>query len=347
MSEPAKPGILDRLRARYAWFDHAVRANDWFDECQGNFFAAGLTYYTIFALFPLLMVSFSVAGFLLYRHPEVLDAIDKKVRHAVPGVLGQQILDLMNSAIAARASVGVIGLTVAVWVGLNWMSNLRVALTELWRQSDGSRGYVRTKFSDLGAMVSSFVAIFATLALSALAGAAPMARLLHWLGLHDLPVLDGILRSVSVLVSFLLSWLVFGWMIARLPRDPVNFRSAIRAALLAAIGFELFKLVASIYLKSVLHSPAGATFGPVMGLMVFAYVTARLLLFATAWAATTNGHPLDDHDEPPAEPPEIKVAVPKLPPADAVRARQMMTGVAVGVIGALGLSRLSRRRKDG
>src|ERR1700753_415895 len=345
MSEPAKPGILDRLRARYAWFDHAIRANDWFDECQGNFFAAGLTYYTIFALFPLLMVSFSVAGFLLYRHPEVLDAIDKKVRHAVPGVLGQQILDLMNSAIDARASVGVIGLTVAVWVGLNWMSNLRVALTELWRQTDGSHGYIRTKFSDLGAMVSSFVAIFATLALSALAGAGPMARVLHALGVHELPVLDTLLRGISVLVSFLLSWLVFGGMIARLPRDPVNFRSSVRAALLAAIGFELFKLVASVYLKSVLHSPAGATFGPVMGLMVFAYVTARLLLFATAWAATSNGHPLQDPDEQPAEGPEIAVAVPRLPPADAVKARQVMTGVAVGVIGALGLSRLTRRTK--
>ena len=182
MSEPAKPGILDRLRARYGWFDHAMRANDWFDECQGNFFAAGLTYYTIFALFPLLMVGFSVAGFLLSRRPDVLSAIDNKVRAAVPGALGQQMLDLMNSAIDARASVGVIGLTVAVWVGLNWMSNLRVALTELWRQNDGSHGYIRTKFSDLAAMVSSFVAIFATLALSALAGAAPMARLLHVAG---------------------------------------------------------------------------------------------------------------------------------------------------------------------
>jgi membrane protein len=345
MSEPAKPGILDRLRARFGWFDHAMRANDWFDECQGNFFAAGLTYYTIFALFPLLMVSFSVAGFLLSARPSLLQAIDVKIRHAVPGALGQQMLDLMNSAIDARASVGVIGLTVAVWVGLNWMSNLRVALTELWRQSDGSHGYIRTKFSDLGAMVSSFVAIFATLALSALAGAGPMARVLHALGVHDLPVLDTLLRSVSVLVSFLLSWLVFGWMIARLPRDPVNFRSSVRAALLAAIGFELFKLVASVYLKSVLHSPAGATFGPVMGLMVFAYVTARLLLFATAWAATSNGHPLQDQDEPPAEAPEITVAVPRLPPADAVKARQVMTGVAVGVIGALGLSRLTRRTK--
>lgn len=291
MSEPAKTGILDRLRERYAWFDHAMRANDWFDECQGNFFAAGLTYYTIFALFPLLMVGFSVAGFLLSRRPDMLKAIDNKVRHAVPGALGQQMLDLMNSAIAARASVGVIGLAVAVWVGLNWMSNLRVALTQLWRQNDRQQGYIRTKFSDLGAMVSSFVAIFATLALSAVAGAGPMARLLHTLGFRDLPVLDVILRSVSVVVSFLLSWLVFGWMIARLPRDPVDFRDSVRAALLAAIGFELFKLVASIYLKSVLHSPAGATFGPVLGFMVFAYITARLLLFATAWAATSNPDP--------------------------------------------------------
>jgi membrane protein len=346
MSEPAKAGILDRLRARYGWLDHAIRANDWFDECQGNFFAAGLTYYTIFALFPLLMVGFSVAGFLLYRNPGVLSAIDKKIRHAVPGVLGQQMLDLMNSAIDARASVGVIGLAVAVWVGLSWMSNLRVALTELWRQSDGSHGYIRTKVSDFGAMVSSFVAIFATLTLSALAGAAPMARLLHLLGVHDLPVLDALLRGASMLVSFLLSWLVFGWMIARLPRYPVNFRSAVRAALLAAVGFELFKLVATIYLKSVLRSPAGATFGPVLGLMVFAYVTARLLLFATAWAATENGHPLDDRDEQPVEPPEIAVTIPKLPPDDAVRARQVMTGVAVGAVGALGLSRLKRRRKD-
>src|ERR1700761_7597230 len=110
MSEPAKPGILDRLRARYGWFDHAVRANDWFDECQGNFFAAGLTYYTIFALFPLLMVSFAVVGFILSRRPHLLSAIDEHIRSSVSGALGQELVDLMNSAIDARTSVGVIGL---------------------------------------------------------------------------------------------------------------------------------------------------------------------------------------------------------------------------------------------
>ena len=274
----------------------------------------------------------------------------------MPGALGQQMLELMNSAIEARASVGVIGLTVAVWVGLNWMSNLRVALTQMSGRSDGSQGFIRTKFSDLGAMVSSFVAIFATLALSALAGAAPMARLLGWLGVHHLPALDLILRAVSVFVSFLLSWLVFGWMIARLPRDPVGISGAVRAAALAAVGFEVFKLVAAIYLRSVLRSPAGATFGPVLGLMVFAYVTARLLLFATAWAATSTPEVPPAADEaatdeaPDQEPTQARepavIATTEVPPADGLKARQAITAVAVGAVAALGFSRIVRRDKD-
>ena len=59
MGEPGKPGILDRLRARFGWFDHVMRAYEHFDDRNGGFFAAGLTYYTILALFPLLMVSFA------------------------------------------------------------------------------------------------------------------------------------------------------------------------------------------------------------------------------------------------------------------------------------------------
>jgi membrane protein len=342
MSEPGKPGILDRLRARFGWFDHAMRANDWFDEAKGNFFAAGLTYYTIFALFPLLMVGFSVVGFMLSRRADVLAGIDNKVRAAVPGALGQQVLDLMNSAIDARASVGVIGLAAAVWVGLNWMANLRTALSEMWKQEDASRGFVRTKFSDLGAIVSSFVAILATFALSALADATPMGRVLGWLGIHNAPVLDAILRGVSILMSVLLSWLVFSWMIARLPREPVNFASSIRAAFLAAIGFELFKLVASIYLKSVLRSPAGATFGPVLGLMVFAYITARLLLFATAWAATSTENVITA----PVKPPEAAVITARVHVNEGLKARQALTAAAVGVIGALGLSRMVRRNRE-
>src|SRR5581483_8600040 len=160
MSEPGKPGILDRLRARFGWFDHTMRANDRFNERRGNYYAAGLTYYTIFALFPVLMVSFSVAGFLLSRRPDLLSTIDSKVMAAVPGALGHQVVDLVRSAIKSRASVGIIGLATAAWAGLGWMANLRVALSEMWQQDTHSQGFLRTKFADLATFLSSFVAIF-------------------------------------------------------------------------------------------------------------------------------------------------------------------------------------------
>jgi membrane protein len=341
MNEPAKPGTLDRLRTRFGWFDHAIRANDRFNERKGNYYAAGLTYYTIFALFPILMVTFSVAGFLLSRRPDLLAVIDNKVMAAVPGALGHQVVELVRSAINSRASVGVIGLATAAWAGLGWMANLRVALSEMWHQDGHSQGFLRTKFSDLAAFLSSFVAISATLALSALASATPMAKVLSWLGLDNSPVLDAILRLVSILVSLLVSWLVFSWMIARLPRVPVDYATSIRAAWLAAIGFELFKLVASIYLKSVLHSPAGATFGPVLGLMVFVYITARLLLFATAWAATsTDGSPAAS-----VRPPPPAVITTRVQVNEGLKAREALAAAAAGAVGALGVSRLIRRDK--
>jgi membrane protein len=61
-----------------------------------------------------------------------------------------------------------------------------------------------------------------------------------------------------------------------------------RAAWFGAIGFEILKQAFAIYLDSVTSSPTGQLFGPVIGLMVFAYFVSRFLLFLTAWAAVTQ-----------------------------------------------------------
>jgi len=342
MSEPAKPGILDRLRARFRWLDHVIRAYQRFDERNGGFYAAGLTYYTIFALFPLLMVGFAAFGFLLSRRPQLLQTIDDHIRSAVSGALSQQLVDLMNSAIEARTSVGIIGLATAAWAGLGWISHLRAAVTEMWwdRRIE-SPGFLRNKISDLVAMLGTFSVALATVALSTLGHQAPMAAALRWLGIPEFSVFNWLFQLFSILISLFVSWLLFFWMIARLPRDKVNLVDSMRAGLLAAIGFELFKQVASLYLRVVLRSPAGATFGPVLGLMVFSYITAYLVLFATAWAATASVDPRAK----PAEPPPPAIIAPRVQVDEGLSTRQTLTAMGLGAAGALAFSRLARWRR--
>jgi membrane protein len=137
----------------------------------------------------------------------------------------------------------------------------------------------------------------------------------------------------------LIAWLLFTWIISRLPRESVSFGSSVRAGLIAAVAFEIFKQVASIYLKTVLHGPAGATFGPVLGLMVFAYITARLILFATAWAATST----ENLSAAPVDVPAPAQITPRVQINNGLGVRGALTAIAVGAVGALGLSRLRRR----
>jgi membrane protein len=340
MTEPAKPGVLDRMRARYKWFDHVMRAQKRYQTSKGDFYAAGITYFTIFALFPLLMVAFATGGFVLASRPELLDNIESRIRSTITGNFGEQLVNLMDAAVASRTSVGVIGLAAAAWAGLGWMANLREALSQMWEQRDEPAGFVRTKLSDLFALVSAFLALVLTIALTALGDPKLMTTVLGWVGVQDFPALSGILRGVSLLMSFLVAWLLFSWMIARLPRESISFRSSIRAGLLAAVGFEIFKQVASIYLQSVVQGPAGATFGPVLGLMVFAYITARLILFATAWAATSS----DNLALAPVEPPAPAQIITRVQVREGVGLPGTLAAAAMGAVGALGLSRLLRRQ---
>lgn len=280
---------FERLRVRFPRLDHAVRAQQRYDSANGDFCAAAVTYYSIFALFPLLMVGFAVVGFMLASRPALLAEIDNRVKAAISGDFAQQLISLMDAAIASRTSVGLIGLGTALWAGLTWMSHLRGALSQMWDPSAVStRDFLAAKMSDLSALVSTFLAILATFGLT-------------WLASGPLSV-AGAIRGASLVVSILLAWLLFTWMIARLPREPVPMRRAAEAGLLAAIMFEAFKQVGSVYLRVVMHGPAGTTFGPVFGLMVFAYITARLVLFATSWAATqpAGGDPAGDGVSAPA-----------------------------------------------
>jgi membrane protein len=297
-------GILERFRLRYPWLDRLVRAGQSYSTHHGDHYAAAITFFSVLSLVPLLMIAFATVGFVLARNPEMLRQLQAQVATAAPAGLGQTFNDIIEGAIASRRGVGIVGLLGALYTGLGWMSNLREALTAQWDQPPEAKGFLRTKVVDLLALLGLGAALAVSFALTGV-GTAFGRAVLDALGLGRIPGARLMLTGLALVASVAGMWLVFLWVIARLPRQPVRLRRAVRAAGVGALGFEVLKQAFAIYLDTVTASPTGKLFGPVIGLMVFAYFVSRFLLFLTAWAA--------QQDAPEASPQPVPAAV--LPPS--------------------------------
>ncbi|MFD4366236.1 inner membrane protein YhjD [Rhodococcus sp. NPDC058521] len=336
------PSFLERQRAARPWLDHLVRAAKRYQEQKGDYYAAGITYFSVLALVPIIMVAFAIAGFVLAGHPEWLTQIQDSVTEAAPGSLGETLNQTIDSAIASRAGVGIIGLLGAAYAGLGWMANLRDALTAMWESQRESDGFVKTKISDGINLLGLGLAIVVSIGASALSSGPITKWVVDLLHLDAIPGIGIGLRILSTVLAVAATWAIFTWIISRLPREPVAFRSAIKAGLLGAVVFEIFKQVAAIYLASVTSGPAGAAFGPIIGLLVFVFMTCRMILFATAWAATTE----ESMAMAFVPPPDPAIISPRMHVSGRPSARSGAALVGVGIVAALGLSGLFGRKKS-
>ncbi|MBT1192824.1 inner membrane protein YhjD [Rhodococcoides kroppenstedtii] len=335
---PDVAAIVERRRAEWPWFDHLARAGAVYQKQKGDYYAAGITYFSVLSLFPLLMVAFAVVGFVLSARPDLLAELQSQIAENVPGSFGGTINDLVAAAVESRTSVGVLGLLGALYAGLGWTANLRDALTAMWETQHHDGSFLGTKIRDLGALLGLGLALVVSLGLSAVASGSVVPALLTAVGLDHVPGVGVAVQIVSILLAVAATWALFAWVIARLPREPVTVRSAARAALMAAVVFEVFKQLGAVYLESVTSGPAGVTFGPIIGILVFAFFTSRFLLFSTAWAATSR----DNRISAPTPVPEGAVIAPTVVVREGVSPVGVAAVVGAAVVAVLGLGR--RRR---
>nr|WP_228046632.1 YhjD/YihY/BrkB family envelope integrity protein [Saccharopolyspora sp. HNM0983] len=313
--------------------DRLLRAAEGYQNQYGDYYAAAITYFSVLALVPLLMIAFAVAGFVLQGSPDLLGSLRVSITDAVPNPAMQEMLNrVVDQAVDNAGTVGIIGLLAALYSGLGWMTNLREALTAQWIQAPSRPPLVKRLGSDLFSLAGLGIALVLSFAISGF-GYLGGRWLFELAGFEHTLLAAVVLRLLSLAAN----WLVFLWVLARLPRKPVTLRSAVWGAVFGAIGFEVLKQVGVIYLNSVTGSPAGVAFGPILGLLVFANLTSRFALFVTAWTAAAR----DNREEIPPPPPGPVVIRP------AVRTRRGPgAGFAAGALGvgaALGWL-LGRRR---
>jgi membrane protein len=283
----APPSRFQQLRDRYEWLDHLVRAGERYTERHGDHYAGAITYFSVLALFPLILVAVAGLGYALFLQPDLLDQLKDGIKNNVPPGLDALLLPIVDNAIQSRNSIGIIGLLGALYSGIGWMSSLREALSEQWGQVPEAPAIYKRLVFDLLTLLGLGVAMVGSFAITGLASGFA-TTVLDLVGLGEQTWALVLLHVLGVVLGLFANWLIFLWVIARLPREHATFRSAARAAVLGAIGFEILKNVITIYLRIVAESPTGKLIGPFVGLLVFAFFVSRLILFVTAWAATSR-----------------------------------------------------------
>lgn len=272
---------------------HLLRTAERFNDRMGNQFGAAITYFSFLSMIPILMVSFAAAGFVLASHPTLLQEIFSKILANVSDpMLASTLQSTINTAVQQRTAVGLVGLGIALYSGINWMGNLREAVRaqtrDVWERTPQDKEAIWIKYlRDFTALIGLLVALIVTLSITSVAGSAQQ-MIISALYLDSIQWLKPAWRLIGLAISIFANYLLFFWIFWRLPSQRPHKKALVRGTFLAAIGFEVIKIIMTWTLPALVKSPSGAAFGSVLGLMAFFYFFARLTLFCAAWIATAE-----------------------------------------------------------
>ena len=192
-------------------------------------------------------------------------------------------------------------------------------------------------------LIGLIFALIVAFAITTVGNSGITDRLIEMVGLDGVPGIRFLTFAAALVIGVIANWLVFAWMIGALPRAKTHRKSVAKAAIIGAVLFEVFKQFATLFFSNALSNPAAATFGPIIGIMVTMYLIWRILLYCSAWAATTPESLAELRPEaPPAAIIRVRQEV-RTGSSDAGRAGLVGTGAALGVLVGGAVASMFRR----
>ncbi len=344
---------------------HIQRAIQRYNGRFGFQFGAGVAYFSVLAVVPVVMVAFSIVGFFIVElRPDLITTVSQLVvaqfRNADDDVV-QQIEDFIVSTLQNYTSIGIVGLVTGLYSAAAWMGHLRNAIDAQWRTDfDAQRDlqfYPIKVAINLVRMAGLLVAIAVTFGLAAVSTTFAQ-NVATWLGLADTWMTSVMLRVLAPVLSLFAGWLTFCYIYVVIPRQRESWRIIMIASLLGAVGLGILQYGGSLLIRAFNGNQAVAIFGPVIVVMLFFNLFAQLILILAAWIATWDEPAFQPADEgvvrfalPPPTP--APVEHPMVPQETAVRTVRIglgagwVTGAATGLgVGAVlaGIAALFRRR---
>jgi membrane protein len=233
---------------------------------------ASLSYYSIFSLFPLVLIVLAVIRLLLENsdtaRAAILDAL-----MSVTGGFRTEFATALEAAGQTRLASGFVG-TGVLLLGASWVfGELVSAFNIIWDVEAPEQGgpfhFIYTTFFSFALVFAGAFLLLVSMIISAL-----LTALGTFIG--RLPGGAVLWQSVHVLITLCVLTGVFALLLKYLPMADVAWRDVWLGAVLTAILWSVLQLAISYYIALSSYADYGAI-GAIMALVVWVYLSSQVL----------------------------------------------------------------------
>jgi membrane protein len=270
-------------------------AIDSFSEARGAEAAAGMAYYAIFSLFPLLLALVAIGSLVLDRQ-QIMDQVTSLVSQAFP-ISRRLIEQNLQQVVQLRGAAGLISLVGTIWSATGVFSVLSRNINRAWTEAK-PRNLLESRLVALG-MVSILVLLL-VLSVASTTAFNVLSQLQVPLG-GGISIYQTPLWTVgSALVPWLFVFLLFLSLYRWVPNESVPWSAVSWAALVVAAAWQIVARAFAWYVGSGLarYQLVYGSLGAIVALMAWIYLGSWLTFFgahlgaalARYQAAGAKGH---------------------------------------------------------
>jgi len=280
--------LIQLARTLYRLLDESL---DEYNRDRGELVAAGLAFYTLLSIAPLVIIAVAIAGSILGQ-----GAARRGAMQLIQQTMGSAAADTIDGWVQQAAASGgiasIVGFLLVLYAASRLGAQLRVALNQVWNVdaylAEGFkatvRDYLKRRLFAFALVLASgplLLVVFASRALlfglpSALFGATPFAGVLVQIG--------------QVVFSLVLVAVISGVVYKLVPDTTVGWRAVWRGAVLTSVLFNVGNGLVGLYLGRASVSQAYGAAGSAIVVLLWLYFSAQMFLFGAEFAQVYARH---------------------------------------------------------
>ena len=245
--------------------------------------AASIAFFTVFSLFPLLLIVTAI-GSSLVKSPEAQEELLQVLLGLIP-VSSEFIQRNISHVLAARGAFGVIGMVGLIWAATSALAALSANLNRAWPDAP-PQSLAHSRLAALMELVSlvGFLAAF-------MLARAALPVLTRWnvadrLSMH----VSSLVRIFSGIILHLFIFLILIFLYRFVPQAKVRWRDSVAGAAASAIIFAVVTFFFTWYLNSgiAVYNIVYGSLGALLALLSWVYLASLSILYGAHLAAAVG-----------------------------------------------------------